>query len=264
MNTTNDTELNRLRDELDAIDNRLKEALKDRFVQIRRIAEYKKERCIAIMQPDRMDAVHQKADSFASEHGIDAGLLRRLYDILIAESCRIENTVIGEQDKSDAVSRLASAAIRIDHIAIAVLNLDNAIRTFSEQFGFELIEQRRVKGEFSGMFAATMRAGGVTFVLCQGDSPASNVSQYIEAYGAGVQHVALEVTGLKAVFDDLIERKADILTEIFHAPGLDQAFTKRDKNSGMQIEIVSRTNNSGFDDKNVRDLFTAMERENVF
>ena len=114
------------------------------------------------------------------------------------------------------------------------------------------------------MLTATIRAGGVTFVLCQGDSPRSNVSQYIAAYGPGVQHIALEVVEHDGLVADLLKREADLLTQILHAPGLDQTFTKRDGNTGVQLEFVSRNNHTGFDDNNIRELFIAMERENVY
>ncbi|WP_445271854.1 hypothetical protein, partial [Streptomyces sp. DSM 41978] len=132
------------------------------------------------------------------------------------------------------------------------------------RYGFELVERRVVDGAASGMDSATLQAGGVTFVLCQGDSPESNVSRYIEHYGPGVQHVALEVSEQAQVQDDLRERDADLLTGIIHGPGLDQSFTRRDTNSGIQLEFVTRTGNEGFDDTNVRELFTAMERDGAF
>jgi 4-hydroxyphenylpyruvate dioxygenase-like putative hemolysin len=90
------------------------------------------------------------------------------------------------------------------------------------------------------------------------------VSRYIEHYGPGVQHIAIEVDGQEALLEDLRQRKNDMLTGIIHASGLDQSFTKRETNTGIQVEFVTRTGNTGFHDDNVRELFAAMERENVY
>lgn len=114
------------------------------------------------------------------------------------------------------------------------------------------------------MVSAVMRAGEVTFVLVQGDSPESNVSRYIEHYGPGVQHVALEIDDPTGLYDDLEKRDCDLLTGIIHSPGLSQVFTKRDKNSGIQIELINREAHEGFSENNVKELFEAMEREDVY
>ncbi|MEO1056718.1 MAG: GFA family protein [Actinomycetota bacterium] len=107
-------------------------------------------------------------------------------------------------------------------------------------------------------------AGGVTFVLCEGDSPASNVSQYIEHYGPGVQHIALEVVDQDDLIVELGDRGAALLSGIFSGAGIRQSFTRRDERTGLQLEFVSRTDNADFDDGNVADLFMIMEKENVF
>ena len=152
----------------------------------------------------------------------------------------------------------------IDHVAIAVRDLDAAIAHYRDVLGFELRERRQIAGRISGMDSAVMEAGGVKFVLVQGDSPESNVSRYIEAYGPGVQHVAIEVPDPQEAIEDLRARGADLLTGIINGPGLDQIFTKREPNSGIQLEIIARAENEGFDPRNVQELFEAMERENVF
>lgn len=159
---------------------------------------------------------------------------------------------------------LPERALAIDHVAIAVRSLPDAIEHFRDSFGFEVVEERKVDGEFSGMDTAVLVAGDVKFVLVQGTSPASNVSRYIEHYGPGVQHVAIRVDDAEVVLVDLQARGCDLLTGIIHADGLDQIFTRRDQNSGMQVELISRSKNEGFSGSNVRELFEAMEREQVF
>jgi 4-hydroxyphenylpyruvate dioxygenase-like putative hemolysin len=161
------------------------------------------------------------------------------------------------------VSLLARSAARIDHVAIAVRDLDEAIETYRRTLGFELVERRRIDGSASGMFLAEMRAGPIRFVLVQGDSERSNVTRYVDEFGPGVQHVAIAVDDLPPLLDELDGRGCALLTGVIESPGLQQAFTRREPNSGMQLEFVSRGGEDGFTQNNIEDLFQAMERENV-
>src|SRR6266516_2054526 len=152
---------------------------------------------------------------------------------------------------------LPSAAARIDHIAIAVEDLESAIEMYRDTLGFELVERRRVHGRVGGMFLAEMRAGAITFVLVQGDSEHSNVTRYIERYGPGVQHVAIEVDGLPELLDELHEHGCELLTGVIQSGGLQQAFSKREPNSGIQLEFISRKEEDGFRQSNIEELFRA-------
>ncbi|MFE6054266.1 chorismate mutase [Kitasatospora sp. NPDC056446] len=266
MTDTTTRDIDELRAELGRHDEKLLELLRDRLALCGEIARAKDTLGLPVMQPDRIAVAQERAAAFGAEHGVDQEFLRRLYDLLIDEACRVEEVVLGTAPAptGSGTGALARHARRIDHVAIAVRELEPAIALFRDRYGFDLLERRAVTGAASGMDSATMRAGGVTFVLCQGDSPESNVSRYIEHYGPGIQHVALEVADHPGVQEDLRARGADLLTGIIHGPGLDQSFTRRDPNTGIQLEFVTRTDNAGFDDSNVRELFTAMERDGAF
>jgi chorismate mutase-like protein len=257
--------LGELRAEIGHIDDRLLALVRDRLAVCERIAEHKREAGIPMMQPDRLEALGEKVEAFAAEHGIDPLFLSGLYGHITEETCRLEDEIIDGSGGGDS-GGLGSRARRIDHVAIAVSDLDEAITYYRERYGFTLLERRRVHGEISGMDSATMRAGGVTFVLVEGDSEQSNVSKYIAAYGPGVQHIAIDVRDQPGLLTELDGRGADLLTGVIHSQGLDQSFTKREPNSGIQLEFVTRTraDGDGFDENNIRELFEAMEREDVY
>jgi chorismate mutase-like protein len=251
------------RERIDRVDEQLLSALAERTAICREVAEHKREQGIAMMQPDRVAAVEARWAELAAERRLDEDFARSLARAVVAENCRIEGTMMSDAE-SPTASVLGRSAMSIDHVAIAVRDLDAAIAHYGDVLGFTLQERRQISGRISGMDSAVMEAGGVKFVLVQGDSPESNVSRYIEAYGPGVQHVAIEVPDPQEAIDDLRARGADLLTGIIHGPGLDQIFTKREPNSGIQLEIIARAENDGFDPANVQELFEAMERENVF
>jgi methylmalonyl-CoA epimerase len=253
-----------LRKRIDRVDEQLMSALAERTAICREVAELKAAQGIPMMQPDRVAAVEARWAQLAAERALDEDFARALARAVVAESCRVEGVMLSEGERGTGASVLGSSAMGIDHVAIAVRELDPAIAYYRDVLGFELTERRQISGRISGMDSAVMEAGGVKFVLVQGDSPESNVSRYIEAYGPGVQHVAIEVPDPREAIEDLKRRGADLLTGIIHGPGLDQIFTKREPNSGIQLELIARAENDGFDPSNVQELFEAMERENVF
>jgi chorismate mutase-like protein len=255
------------RERIDRVDEQLLSALAERIAICREVAEHKRDHGIPMMQPERVAAVRDRWAELAAERGLDADFARSLAGAVVGEGCRVEDELMavdGIGQASVGPRLLARSAIAIDHVAIAVRDLDAAIAYYGDVLGFELKERRQISGRVSGMDSAVMEAGGVKFVLVQGDSPESNVSRYIEAYGPGVQHVALEVPDADAAIDEPRGGGADLLTGVIHGPGLDQIFTKREPNSGMQLEIIARAENDGFDPSNVQELFEAMERENVY
>jgi len=252
------------RERIDRVDEQLLSALAERTAICREVAEHKRAHDIPMMQPDRVAAVEARWAELAAERGLDEDFARSLARAVVAESCRVEGVMLSAGETGAGASVLGRSAMGIDHVAIAVHELEPAIAYYRDVLGFELEERRQISGRISGMDSAVMKAGGVKFVLVQGDSPESNVSRYIEAYGPGVQHVAIEVPDPQEAFDDLQRRGAELLTGIIHGPGLDQIFTKREPNSGIQLEVIARAENEGFDPRNVQELFEAMERENVY
>ncbi|HEY8373614.1 MAG TPA: chorismate mutase family protein [Pseudonocardiaceae bacterium] len=96
MTTSTDAEagLAGLREELDRIDEQLLDVLRARLDCCVRIARYKREHSVPMMQPHRIAVVHEHAARYGAKHGIDQAFLRRLYELIIEETCRVEDLVI--------------------------------------------------------------------------------------------------------------------------------------------------------------------------
>ncbi|MEV6314529.1 chorismate mutase family protein [Streptomyces sp. NPDC051776] len=92
--TAGEAGLTVLRGELDAIDGQLLDTLRARIECCVRIAEHKREHDVPMMQPHRIGLVQERAARYGAEHGIDGAFLRRLYELIIEETCRVENLVI--------------------------------------------------------------------------------------------------------------------------------------------------------------------------
>ena len=153
---------------------------------------------------------------------------------------------------------------KIDHIAIAVRDLEEGIKFFTETLGFRLTRRLHVHGRKTGMISAELEHAQIKFVLCQGTEPESQVSRLIANYGPGVGHIALEVDDVESVVADLERKGAAFDTEVIKGPGLTQAFSSRDANSGLSFELIKRTSEQGFLAENVQQLFDQLEKANSY
>jgi methylmalonyl-CoA epimerase len=152
----------------------------------------------------------------------------------------------------------------VDHLAIAVDDLEAAVAFYRDRLGFAEAERRVTEGRKTGMVSAVMKAGDLQVVLLKGTSAESQVSRYVAEYGPGVQHVAFAVEGIEHVVADLKHRGLPFDTGVIEAPGLKQAFSKRDPVSGMMFELIERTGEEGFVDNNVQKLFESLEENGSF
>lgn len=153
---------------------------------------------------------------------------------------------------------------RIDHIALAVRDLDEAVHLFQNVLGFELKGRRQIRGARTGMNSAEMEANGMRFVLCQGTEPQSQVSQLVENFGVGVAHIALEVDDVDEAVDMLRDKGMGFDTNVIRGVGLTQSFTTRCLNTGMSFELIRREGEEGFLDSNVQALFDQLEQGNKY
>lgn len=159
---------------------------------------------------------------------------------------------------------LSRRARRLDHVAIAVRNLDEAIAFYRDVLGMELRERRQISGKSTGMVSAELGSGEFSIVLVQGTERESQVTRFIDEFGPGVQHIAIEVDDVEAVTDELRARGVEFETDVIVGPGLTQVFAKRDAASGVMLEFIERTDNDGFSEDSVRSLFEQLEKSAAF
>ncbi|NGZ11077.1 MAG: hypothetical protein CV088_17125 [Nitrospira sp. LK70] len=89
-----------------------------------------------------------------------------------------------------------------DHVTLCVDNLEAAEFLFAKILGFEVIwSAKDVGSDASSMDTVVVQRGAAKIALMQGRDKAgkSQINEFIEKYGQGVQHVALEVDNIEAV-----------------------------------------------------------------
>ena len=94
-----------------------------------------------------------------------------------------------------------SQAIGIDHITLCVENLEAAEFLFTKILGFDVLwSARDVGSDQSSMDTVVVQRGRARIALMQGRDKAmkSQINDFIDKYGQGVQHFAIEVDDIEA------------------------------------------------------------------
>jgi methylmalonyl-CoA/ethylmalonyl-CoA epimerase len=90
---------------------------------------------------------------------------------------------------------------RVDHVGIAVRDLDAAVAFYEAAFGVKLAHRETV--EEQGVEEAMFRVGESWIQLLRPLGPDTPVGKFISKRGEGVHHVGYGVTDLKAVLEHL-------------------------------------------------------------
>jgi methylmalonyl-CoA/ethylmalonyl-CoA epimerase len=106
---------------------------------------------------------------------------------------------------------MSSLFTRIDHVGIAVPDLDDAIRFYAETFGVRSVHEE--VNEEQGVREAMLQVGdGDTRIqLLAPLTPDSTIARFLDRSGPGVQQVAYTVTDIDAVSTTLRERGMRLL-----------------------------------------------------
>jgi methylmalonyl-CoA/ethylmalonyl-CoA epimerase len=158
---------------------------------------------------------------------------------------------------------LGDSLIGIDHVAVAVVDLDEAIAWYTKALGFRLRERRTTRGARTSMISAVLEAGSSVVVLVQGIEPESQVSRFVEQFGPGIQHLAFGLKDLSAVVQRLADAGEPTDTPMMEEPGIRQVFLRRHDGNGVRIELIER-NGGDFSDASVERLFRSFEERDLY
>ena len=89
--------------------------------------------------------------------------------------------------------------IGVDHIGIAVANLDDAIGYYQSHFGAQLLHRETNEGQ--RVHEAMIKIGNSVLQLLAPSDASSIIAKFLETKGAGVQQIAYTVNDLTAACD---------------------------------------------------------------
>ena len=127
---------------------------------------------------------------------------------------------------------------RVDHIGVAVEDLDAAIALHEEAYGMAVAHREVV--EEQGVEAVLLDVGENHVELLRPLNAETPVGRFLSKRGPGLHHVAYQVTDVQATLDTLRDRGLRLIDE---APrtgirGSRVAFLHPDSSGGVLTEIV--------------------------
>lgn len=130
--------------------------------------------------------------------------------------------------------------LKVDHIGIAVKNLEESKKFYTEILGMpalgeEVVEQQKVKVCF-------IPSGDSEVELLESTSPDGPIAKFIEKNGEGIQHIALRVDNIENALADLKAKGVRLIDETprYGAGGASIAFIHPKATGGILLEISQR------------------------
>lgn len=93
---------------------------------------------------------------------------------------------------------------RIDHIAVAVRNTEEALRLYKDILGLTIKRSEDVPDQ--GVKATLIEVGDTEIELLEPIDPQGGVARFLERSGEGIHHICLEVDDVDSELKSLEER----------------------------------------------------------
>ena len=132
---------------------------------------------------------------------------------------------------------------KIEHIGIAVKNLQNSNELFSKLFGKNHYKVEKVESE--GVSTSFFMLGETKIELLEATNPDSAIAKFIEKKGEGIHHIAYDVDDIYAEMERL-EKAGFVLLSNEPKPGADGkiiVFLHPKSTNGVLVELCQDTKN---------------------
>lgn len=128
--------------------------------------------------------------------------------------------------------------INLDHVAVAVVDLDEAIGEYRRQYGVEPLHREVV--EEQGVEEAMIPVGGSFVQLLRPLSDETPVGRFVSKHGPGLHHVAYAVPSIEDALAHLKEEGIRLIDESPRTGGRGAkiAFVHPKELAGTLIELV--------------------------
>lgn len=127
---------------------------------------------------------------------------------------------------------------KIEHIALAVSDLDAAIAHYADVWGLEVSHRERVEDQ--GVEEAMLPLGESYLQLLGPTGPDTTVGKFIARRGEGLHHIAYEVPDLEAALAELKAAGVPLIDETPRRGGRGHmvAFVHPKGNHGLLVELI--------------------------
>jgi methylmalonyl-CoA epimerase len=131
---------------------------------------------------------------------------------------------------------------RIDHVAIIVRNIEQALAFYRDTLGIMPSEIKEVPTEQVRIAFLPMGGpGGSEIELIEPTTPDSSLTRFLEKRGEGLHHICLEVDNIDAALAEMQEKGAPVLDEQPRISAEGRAIFIHPKGTnGVLLELVER------------------------
>ena len=128
--------------------------------------------------------------------------------------------------------------IKLDHIAIAVRDLESALKPYTEALGLTVSKMEEIQGQ--QVRIAYLPIGDTEIELLEPTTDDSGVAKFLEKRGEGLHHICLEVDDLKATLARLKDQGMRLIDEEPRDGGKGKriAFVHPRSMNGVLIELT--------------------------
>ncbi|MGO1368151.1 MAG: methylmalonyl-CoA epimerase [Senegalia sp. (in: firmicutes)] len=129
---------------------------------------------------------------------------------------------------------------KVDHIGIAVADLDETLKFYTEVLGMKLEGTEEVKEQ--KVKTAFLPLGDTEIELLESTDKEGPIARYIEKRGEGVQHIAYRVDDIEKALERMKEKGIRLIDEKprYGAGGAKIAFLHPKSTHGVLIELCQR------------------------
>lgn len=125
---------------------------------------------------------------------------------------------------------------KINHVAIVVENIDDALTFWRDQLGLTLDHIEDVPSQSSKVAFLPVGEGEVELV--QPTDPESGLGKYLAKRGEGMHHLCVEVENIVGLMEDLKAKGVQLINEVPQdLPGRRMAFIHPKAANGVLVEL---------------------------
>ena len=127
---------------------------------------------------------------------------------------------------------------KVEHIALAVADLEAAIAHYRDVWGLDVSHRERVEDQ--GVEEAMLPIGESHLQLLGPTGPDTTVGKFIERRGEGLHHIAYEVADLEGALEELRSKGVPLIDEQPRRGGRGHmvAFVHPKGNHGLLVELI--------------------------
>ena len=126
--------------------------------------------------------------------------------------------------------------IKINHVAVAVSDIDQALSFWQEALGLELVKSESVPSQQA--MVAFLPVGESEIELVKPLSAGSGLSKFIEEKGPGIHHICFEVDDIDSALTSLKGKGIRLINETpVTLPGRKMGFIHPKSTGGVLIEL---------------------------